>query len=55
MMIESYGEDAGVRAAMRADVVLEQGDTQGFFVWKRIVSAIDDLKRADRRPDERRH
>ena len=50
MMIELYGEDAMVRAAMRADVLLEQGDTEGFFVWKRIVRAIDDLSQATRRP-----
>jgi hypothetical protein len=34
---------ANVKAAMRADVLLDQGDTEGFFVWTRIARAIDDL------------
>ena len=55
MMLELYGADAGLRAAMRADALLEQGDTEGFFVWKRIVRAIDDLARPDRKADEQFH
>jgi len=48
MMLKLYGEDAMLRAAMRADALLDQGDTVGFFAWKRIARAIDDLER--RRP-----
>src|SRR5690348_8245019 len=33
MMIELYAGDAAVRAAMRADAVLAEGDTEGFFAW----------------------
>jgi len=55
MMIELYGEDAMVRAAMRADALLEQGDTEGFFVWTRIVRAIDGLSQTNRRPGEQEH
>ena len=55
MMIGLYQEDASLRAAMRADGLLEQGDMDGFFVWKRIARAIDDL--GDKRParGERSH
>jgi len=42
-----------IRAAMRADAFL--GDTDGFFVWKRIVRAIDDLSQTNRRPGEQGH
>lgn len=52
VMLELYGDDAGVRAALRADALLEQGDTQGFFVWKRITQVIDDLRSTDRGPGE---
>ena len=55
MMIELYGNDATIRAAMRADALLEQGDTDGFFVWKRIVRAIDELSQTHRRPGEQEH
>ena len=53
MMIELYGEHAMLKAAMRADGLLEQGDTEGFFVWKRIARAIDDLPRKPQRPMNR--
>lgn len=52
MMIELYGKDAGLKAAMRGDALLEQGDADGFFVWKRIARAIDDLSRVERGPGE---
>ena len=55
MMIELHGDDTTVRAAMRADALLEEGDTDGFFVWKRIVRAIDDLSQTDRRPGEQEY
>ena len=45
MMMKLYGDDAMLHAAMRADALLDQGDTQGFFAWKRIARAIDDLGR----------
>lgn len=45
MMIRLYGVDATINAAMRADALLDQGDAEGFFVWKRIARAIDDLGR----------
>ncbi len=32
-----------VKAAMRADAMLEKGDLDGLAVWKRVRRAIDDL------------
>jgi hypothetical protein len=54
-MIEMFGEDAALKAAMRADALLEQGDSDGFFAWKRIARAIDDLAREKREPGECLH
>ena len=55
MMIGFYGEDAVLRAAIRSDALLEQGDMEGFFAWKRIARAIDDLARSEIRPGEYEH
>jgi hypothetical protein len=51
LMIEMFGEDAALKAALRADALLEQGNTEGFFAWKRITRAIDDVAR-ERGPGE---
>jgi hypothetical protein len=40
---------------MRADALLEQGDTEGIFVWKRIARAIDDLSQGERHAGEQKH
>ena len=42
-MIKLHGEDAAVRAAMRADALLERGDLDGAAIWKRVVRAIGEL------------
>lgn len=44
-MIRLYGTNASSRAAMRADMHFAQDDIKGFYTWKRIVTAIDDLRR----------
>jgi hypothetical protein len=54
-MIELYDKEAVLRAAMRADALLAEGDTAGFFAWKRICRAIDDLTRATLGENERSH
>ncbi len=43
--IRMHGEDAAIRSAMRADELLAAGDTEGFRVWQRIVTAINELQR----------
>jgi hypothetical protein len=44
-MLEMFGDDAGVRAAMRADAALDFGDTDDYRFWKRVTVAINDLAR----------
>ena len=51
-MMKRYGDDATVRAAMRADALLAAGDTKGFHVWQRIVGAIGELGREKPSPSE---
>ncbi len=52
MLIDQHGEDAGLEAAMRADAMLEKGDLDGKRAWLRIMKAVDELQRQDRRPGE---
>jgi len=47
ILIDRYGDDAAVRAAMRADEMLEAGDLDGQRVWKRIAAAIEELTSSD--------
>ena len=42
-LIKKHGDDAPIHAAMRADELLEAGDTDGQTVWKRIIRAVDEL------------
>jgi hypothetical protein len=42
-MISVYGEEAAVYAALRAGATFEEGDEEGYAVWKRIVRAIGEL------------
>jgi hypothetical protein len=47
LLIEQYGADASVHAAMRADQLLEAGDVQRVYVWKRALKAIEELTSSD--------
>jgi hypothetical protein len=37
-----------MRAAQRADELLNEGDVDGVVVWRRILEAIDELQRGRR-------
>ncbi len=50
-----HGADAATQAALRADVMLEHGDMDGQAVWKRIVRAVEELQRKERREGESAH
>jgi len=43
LMIELFAEKAELQAAIRADALLEEGDAEGFSVWRRISRAIRNL------------
>ena len=45
MLIRQHGFDAWFVASQRADALLDQGDMEGFEVWKRIVAAVSILGR----------
>ena len=47
LLIEKYGDEAPIHAAMRADELLDKGDMDGLAVWKRILAAIEELLDTD--------
>ncbi len=44
VIIEQYGQDAPIEAAMRTDAMLDKGDLDAYAVWKRILRAIKELQ-----------
>ena len=48
LLIDQHGEDAALRAAQRADELLEEGDLDGSAVWGRILAAVEELRRGRR-------
>ncbi len=55
VLIREHGEDAALEAAMRADAMLEKGDLEGQAVWKRIVRAVEEIRRTEPTAGEPRH
>jgi hypothetical protein len=47
-LIDQHGEDAPLRAAERADRLLDAGDMIGATTWRRILKAIKELGRGRR-------
>ena len=55
VLIREHGQNAVLEAAQRADAMLEKGDMEGVAVWKRIVRAVGEIERKERRPGEPAH
>ena len=55
LLVDQHGEDAGLEAAMRADNMFEKGAMAGAATWRRIVKAVEELQRQERRPGEGAH
>jgi hypothetical protein len=55
VMVRRYGDDAAMEAAQRADQLTADGDTLGAAVWRRVVSAIEELAREVPREGEGVH
>lgn len=39
LLVDQHGQDATIRAAERADELLEAGDTEGAAIWRAIMGA----------------
>lgn len=44
ILAKRHGEDAGLRAAERADELLAAGDLDGAATWRRILAAVQELQ-----------
>jgi hypothetical protein len=47
-LVDQHGDDAPLRAVLRADELLEGGDVTGHAVWRRILAAVEELRRGRR-------
>jgi hypothetical protein len=45
LLIDQHGHDAPIRAAERADELLEAGDIDGAGIWRAIMGSIEELQR----------
>ena len=43
LLIDRHGDEAPIHAAPQADAMLDKGDLDGGAVWRRIVSAVNEL------------
>ncbi len=43
VMIKRYGEDAATEAAKRADELFDEGDAEGYAIWRQIMEAVEGL------------
>jgi hypothetical protein len=55
VLIRECGEDAALEAAQRADAMLERGDVEGKALWLRVLRAVEDIQRKERREGEAAH
>ena len=44
-LLRLHGDAATFNAAQRADVLYDQGDLDGFIVWRKVIRAIEQLER----------
>jgi hypothetical protein len=52
LLLDRHGRDAELHAALRADELEAGGDEAGRRAWMRILAAVDELARTERRPGE---
>ena len=44
LLTDQHGNQAAIHAAMKADVLLEAADLDGYAVWRRIIVAIEEMQ-----------
>jgi hypothetical protein len=47
LLVKRHGQDAPIHAAMRADAMLEKGDRDGCAVWRRVLWAVEELRKRE--------
>jgi hypothetical protein len=49
LLMDQHGQNAPLRAAERADQLLEAGDMIGAATWRRILKAVEELQRGPKK------
>ncbi len=44
VLVNQHGQDAPIEAAMRVDAMLDNGDLDGYAVWRRILRVVEGLQ-----------
>ncbi len=44
LYIDAHGDQAALRAAVRADALLDAGDLDGAATWRKIIAAIEAMR-----------
>ena len=52
VLIREHGTSATLAAAQRAGAMLDHDDMDGGAIWTRIVTAVEEIERTERRHDE---
>lgn len=52
LLSHRHGEDAAIHATQRSDELLGEGNIEGQIVFKRMVAAINELRRQMPEPGE---
>ena len=55
LLLDQHGSEAELQAATRADAFEAVGDEAGRRAWTQILTALDELCRTERRPNEQVH
>jgi hypothetical protein len=55
VLLREHGQDALTIAAQRRDKLLDVGDVDGVAVWRRIMTALEELRRTRPANGEHRH
>ncbi len=50
VIINQYGKDAQIHSTKRASAMLDKGDLDAYAVWKRILRAVEELRRGEAGP-----
>ena len=53
VLVREHGDGAGMEAAFRADDMMERGDLDACALWKRVMAAVDELRRGELKDGER--
>jgi hypothetical protein len=48
LVIDQHGDDAAARASLRADLLLAERNVEGSTIWRRILAAVEELRRERR-------